>query len=100
MKANFFIMFFISFLIKTSLSYDYFIIAQQWPPSLCRTNADGCEREPVEAFRMHGVWPANKNGDQVTDCGQAQPFDGEKVSLSLYSPFFMNIFVLLILVLY
>lgn len=57
-----------------SASFDYYILALSWSPTWCADkgdarNSEQCERGANSGFVVHGLWPAQANGDSPTECG-------------------------------
>lgn len=55
-------------------SFDYYILALSWSPSWCADkgdarDADQCAPGANPGFVVHGLWPAQANGNSPTECG-------------------------------
>jgi len=59
------------FMISNAAPYDYYKLAQQWPPTFCSTNVCKPGYEHEKTFKIHGLWPANNTGPQPRACDGA-----------------------------
>lgn len=55
-------------------SFDYYILALSWSPAWCADkgdarNAEQCSPGANPGFVVHGLWPAQSNGNSPTECG-------------------------------
>lgn len=56
-------------------SFDYYILALSWSPSWCADkggdgrDASQCAPGANPGFVVHGLWPAQSNGNSPTECG-------------------------------
>ncbi|PUZ71561.1 hypothetical protein GQ55_2G322800 [Panicum hallii var. hallii] len=68
--------------------FDYFVLALQWPGTVCRSSAAGgpccssnacCRSDRIGWFTIHGLWPSYAHGNGPTCCNNAD-FDMAKIS--------------------
>lgn len=55
-------------------SFDYYILALSWSPAWCADKGDArdagqCAPGANPGFVVHGLWPAQSNGNSPTECG-------------------------------
>lgn len=56
---------------RDSGDFDYYLMALSWSPSYCLTHpneTDQCGGNGF-GFVLHGLWPQNRNGKWIQDCG-------------------------------
>jgi ribonuclease T2 len=62
--------------------WDWMYLVLGWPQSLCDTT-QGChipQKEPVESWFLHGLWPNFKNGSWPSFCNPAEPYNRTKIA--------------------
>jgi ribonuclease I len=74
-------------------SFDYYTLAQQWPPGVCKKEPHKCKRIP-RRFTIHGLWPSNTIQLHPRECIKPSSFDFGKVSLPQFSLNFTIFFIL------
>ncbi len=57
-----------------SADFDYYILALSWSPTWCADKGDArdarqCTPGANPGFVVHGLWPAQANGNSPTECG-------------------------------
>ncbi|XP_071834142.1 ribonuclease T2-like isoform X2 [Apostichopus japonicus] len=69
----------------SNISWDFLILAVQWPQSFCYELLDlkytnAC-KVPAEATKwtLHGLWPTKYNGDDVFNCNTTYPFNETEI---------------------
>ncbi|CAL5073305.1 unnamed protein product [Urochloa decumbens] len=67
--------------------FDHFVLALQWPGTVCRGSAAGpccssnacCRSDRIGRFTIHGLWPSYAQGNGPTCCNSPD-FDMAKIS--------------------
>ncbi|KAL6601751.1 hypothetical protein ACP70R_044971 [Stipagrostis hirtigluma subsp. patula] len=67
--------------------FDHFVLALQWPGTVCRSSTTGtccssnacCRSDPVRWFTVHGLWPSYARGYGPTCCNHPD-FDMAKIT--------------------
>ena len=62
-------------------NYDYFLLALQWPTSVCNTREYNCtiDVKHFSNFTVHGLWPHTSGGHSINCTNTGTPFDPTKV---------------------
>lgn len=86
------IIFAISVALPTGLSesYDYLTMAQRWSVTHCMSKKgtpEACTVNPIakDQFKIHGLWPSNKNFNDPYDCDRSNKLNQKDVSFYLYT---------------
>lgn len=72
---------------NTTYHYDYYVFAQQWPTSLCKsinvTHHGTCSKVPksVTTWSVHGLWPSRAHTKHYGpfNCNQTWPYDHKNI---------------------
>jgi hypothetical protein len=61
---------FLTLALSSVAQYDFFMMAMQWPPAVCRPKHAKCVKSPGSHFTIHGLWPQNHTDPQPRACSK------------------------------